>query len=254
MTPIDSSLLVKTRLCKFFARGECSRGGGCSFAHGRSELRAQPDFWRSQQCFDFVKHGTCAYGMDCRYAHSVEELCSSTATRPQPDSRGRRQGRPSPCHSEHGEPPARHSEHGEQRLQHLSEELEGLRGQAVYLQTRLATLLGSPGPDLGDAQGIDGLKGVQEAASRDGVLTRTRFRNSSGKDSNLLARECEPDVVPSGAMQGSSGGQMEHFNRVATNAALGVLIKNTFVDFAPHGAPANQRKHSAPPTFLAKNK
>jgi len=234
MTPIDSSLLVKTRLCKFFARGECSRGDACSFAHGRRQLRAQPDFWRSQQCFDFVKHGTCAYGMDCRYAHSVEELCSGTANRPQPDRRGGHRGRPPSRHSEHGEPPARHSEHGEQRLQHLSEELEGLREQAVYLQTRLATLLGSPGPELGDAQGIDGLKDIQ--------------------DSNLLASEWDPDVVPSGAMQGSSGEQMEHFNKVATNAAHGVLIKNTFLDFAPHGAPANQRKHSAPPTFLAKNK
>jgi len=79
--PSQPAALLKTKLCKFFAKGECSRGEACTYAHGRTQLRAQPDFWRTQLCFDFEKTGTCVYGAGCRYAHSANEVRPSGRTK-----------------------------------------------------------------------------------------------------------------------------------------------------------------------------
>ena len=46
----DSPMLTKTRMCKFFARGQCTRGEKCSFTHNSSELQKQPDLYRTQLC------------------------------------------------------------------------------------------------------------------------------------------------------------------------------------------------------------
>jgi len=67
-------LLMKTRMCKFFARGQCTRGSACSFAHNSTELQKQPDLYRTQLCISFLNAGTCNYGASCKYAHSVAEL------------------------------------------------------------------------------------------------------------------------------------------------------------------------------------
>ena len=57
---VDSALLGKTKLCKFFARGHCSDGKACSFAHGRKELRGQPDLFKTEACFRFSHSGSSA--------------------------------------------------------------------------------------------------------------------------------------------------------------------------------------------------
>jgi len=70
----DNHVLDKTRLCKYYASGKCVRGQACSFAHGRKQLRPQPNLYRTQICLDFTKVGVCSFGADCRYAHSLREM------------------------------------------------------------------------------------------------------------------------------------------------------------------------------------
>mmetsp|Transcript_53130 Transcript_53130/g.113466 ORF Transcript_53130/g.113466 Transcript_53130/m.113466 type:complete len:683 (-) Transcript_53130:495-2543(-) len=73
-TSIDDQLLSKTKLCKFFSKGFCSRGHSCTFAHGSKELRTQPNLFRTELCFEFTSSGRCQHGQSCKYAHSEEEL------------------------------------------------------------------------------------------------------------------------------------------------------------------------------------
>lgn len=70
----EDHLLDKTRLCRFFARGLCSRGSACTFAHGEAQLLPQPDLFKTGLCFDYMKAGTCRAGSSCRFAHSNDEL------------------------------------------------------------------------------------------------------------------------------------------------------------------------------------
>ncbi len=66
-------LFKKTKMCKFYARGCCTRGVECSFAHGDLELRDEPDLRKTEFCWDFWQKGACKDGADCRYAHSYAE-------------------------------------------------------------------------------------------------------------------------------------------------------------------------------------
>jgi len=70
----SAALLDKTKLCKFFAKGLCRRGHACTFAHGKRQIRPQPDLFRTQMCNDFISSGFCRFGDTCRYAHSSEEV------------------------------------------------------------------------------------------------------------------------------------------------------------------------------------
>lgn len=66
-------LFVKTKLCKFFAVGACSRGDECRFAHGRCDQVALPDFTKTQLCPSVLFYGVCE-APDCKFAHSKAEL------------------------------------------------------------------------------------------------------------------------------------------------------------------------------------
>jgi len=81
-TAQETHALDKTRLCKFFRRGQCTRGEACTFAHGKRQLRAQPDLYRTQPCIDFAKTGSCSFGAGCRYAHSADEMRPSDLLKP----------------------------------------------------------------------------------------------------------------------------------------------------------------------------
>jgi len=70
----NTHIFDKTRLCKFYAKGKCKRGQACTFAHGEVEVQAQPDFFRTQLCVDFVRSGACKAGSRCSYAHDPQEL------------------------------------------------------------------------------------------------------------------------------------------------------------------------------------
>lgn len=67
-------LFAKTRLCKFYPKGRCTKGRACTFAHGKEQLQQQPDLFRTTLCLDFLKTGACPVGSRCKFAHAQEEL------------------------------------------------------------------------------------------------------------------------------------------------------------------------------------
>ena len=71
----------KTRLCKFFAMGACTRGSSCAFAHGSDQLRDQPNFSKTRLCADFVERGRCSRGEACTFAHGKHELRPGSAAK-----------------------------------------------------------------------------------------------------------------------------------------------------------------------------
>ena len=64
----------KTRQCKFFLSGTCSRGVKCMFAHSQDELHASPNLQNTKMCKSFVLTGMCNNPLYCTYAHSEDEL------------------------------------------------------------------------------------------------------------------------------------------------------------------------------------
>ncbi|CAK0891504.1 unnamed protein product [Prorocentrum cordatum] len=81
--PDPSPLFHKTRLCKFFEVGACSKGEHCRFAHGSRDLAQNPDFTKTQYCPSVLAGAVCETGRACTFAHSKAEL------RPRVDSAGR---------------------------------------------------------------------------------------------------------------------------------------------------------------------
>lgn len=63
----------KTKLCKFYLAGGCTRGTQCAFAHSETDLRATPDLYRTQMCQRLAEKGACD-DPNCRYAHRRSEL------------------------------------------------------------------------------------------------------------------------------------------------------------------------------------
>jgi len=64
---------TKTRMCKFYAMRECTRGDSCTFAHTFDELKPMPDYTRTRFCVALSDRGRCD-DVNCTYAHSREEL------------------------------------------------------------------------------------------------------------------------------------------------------------------------------------
>jgi len=138
----DNHALDKTKLCKFFLKGQCRRGSTCTFAHGRRQLRPQPDLFRTQLCIDFVNGGSCSFGASCRYAHNSEELrvpdlkaSKAAATK--------RKAAPAavPTVPAAPAPPAPHQPPGgRSSAEALARELECVQQQAQRLQEQLLAL------------------------------------------------------------------------------------------------------------------
>lgn len=64
----------KTKLCAFYAKGLCTRGQNCVFAHTMDQLQPQPNLYRTKLCSNYMRHGGCDAGDNCNFAHSQEEL------------------------------------------------------------------------------------------------------------------------------------------------------------------------------------
>lgn len=71
----------KTKMCKFYKAGKCTRMHDCKFAHSRQELAPLPDFSRTRMCPDFCSSGFCRNGDECAFAHSWNELRPDTKAR-----------------------------------------------------------------------------------------------------------------------------------------------------------------------------
>nr|XP_043609579.1 zinc finger CCCH domain-containing protein 39-like [Erigeron canadensis] len=88
----NGNIFFKTRMCQRFLDGICGNGDGCSFAHGRSDLREPPpnwhelvkdskggnglhyndeDRWIQQRgiCKKFYYRNECPYGDKCNFSH-----------------------------------------------------------------------------------------------------------------------------------------------------------------------------------------
>jgi len=68
-----SHILDKTRICKFYMDGRCTKGEACTFAHSPAELQPQPIFYKTRYCPELVRLGACSAGSSCSYAHSRDE-------------------------------------------------------------------------------------------------------------------------------------------------------------------------------------
>jgi len=84
-TPVDASpasnaIFCKTKMCKFYMEGRCTRNTACKFAHGAAELEPLPNLYRTKMCPALSKTGYCDRGAACSFAHQSSEL------------RGRRKG------------------------------------------------------------------------------------------------------------------------------------------------------------------
>jgi hypothetical protein len=71
---VPEAAFRKTKLCKFYSNGFCSKGASCSFAHEEGTLAPQPDLFRTRLCFAFARSGVCRDGDACKYAHGAEQL------------------------------------------------------------------------------------------------------------------------------------------------------------------------------------
>ncbi|KAF4671986.1 hypothetical protein FOL46_009662 [Perkinsus olseni] len=69
----NREVFSKTRMCKFYLRGQCKHGSDCGYAHDWSELRQAPDLRKTKMC-QLYRKGQCPNGADCAYAHSRDEL------------------------------------------------------------------------------------------------------------------------------------------------------------------------------------
>lgn len=67
-------MLGKTRMCRFYGNGSCTRGDACNFAHRPSDLQIRPDLQKTHLCMAFQRCGRCRDGPACRYAHGEQEL------------------------------------------------------------------------------------------------------------------------------------------------------------------------------------
>jgi len=69
----DNHVFDKTRLCKFFLKGDCRHGLQCTFAHSEDDLLPKPLFFKTQLCSDFLSGRCLCSESECRFAHSEEE-------------------------------------------------------------------------------------------------------------------------------------------------------------------------------------
>jgi hypothetical protein len=68
-----TAVFGKTKLCKFYILGCCTKGKACCFAHDQSEMNPAPDLSRTKICKTLINTGICN-DPDCTYAHNKEEL------------------------------------------------------------------------------------------------------------------------------------------------------------------------------------
>eukprot|EP00405_Crypthecodinium_cohnii_P012759 CAMPEP_0206431196 /NCGR_PEP_ID=MMETSP0324_2-20121206/7230_1 /ASSEMBLY_ACC=CAM_ASM_000836 /TAXON_ID=2866 /ORGANISM="Crypthecodinium cohnii, Strain Seligo" /LENGTH=599 /DNA_ID=CAMNT_0053897097 /DNA_START=437 /DNA_END=2238 /DNA_ORIENTATION=+ len=67
------TIFQRTKMCKFFLLGCCSRGDQCHFAHSKEQLSELPNLYRTKLCRTLINTGSCT-DETCRYAHNKDEL------------------------------------------------------------------------------------------------------------------------------------------------------------------------------------
>ncbi|CAD7934743.1 unnamed protein product [Amoebophrya sp. A120] len=64
----------KTKMCKFYLMGVCTKGESCMFAHDQRDLQVLPDLQKTKLCDELLEYGRCSKGKMCSFAHSKNEL------------------------------------------------------------------------------------------------------------------------------------------------------------------------------------
>lgn len=71
-----SAGFTKTKMCKFYLEGNCTRGRKCTFAHGDEDVDSKPQPLCMKLCKTLIATGRCK-NQNCRYAHSKEQIASA---------------------------------------------------------------------------------------------------------------------------------------------------------------------------------
>lgn len=73
--PASAMLLGRpTVLCKFFLRGSCQKGPGCTFSHDVQGMPTVPVDQKLKTPCRYFELGQCMRGPACKFAHGYEEL------------------------------------------------------------------------------------------------------------------------------------------------------------------------------------
>jgi len=72
--PATNAIFRKTKMCKFYMAGRCTRKDACMFAHSAAELAPLPDFHFTKMCPAIEMGGRCDRGSACTFAHKLSEL------------------------------------------------------------------------------------------------------------------------------------------------------------------------------------
>eukprot|EP00927_Polykrikos_kofoidii_P047861 TRINITY_DN42148_c0_g1_i1.p1 TRINITY_DN42148_c0_g1~~TRINITY_DN42148_c0_g1_i1.p1 ORF type:complete len:451 (+),score=88.55 TRINITY_DN42148_c0_g1_i1:82-1434(+) len=70
---LRTTVFSRTKMCKFYLLGTCTKGDNCSFAHNSLDLEALPDLQRTKLCKTLINTGACN-DESCMYAHNKQEL------------------------------------------------------------------------------------------------------------------------------------------------------------------------------------
>jgi len=89
----------KTKMCKFYKTGACTRGSECVYAHSMCELEGPPDLHKTELCSQFTFAGFCDKGDACRFAHGAKELRQTSERKEHPNGAQRL-----PCGANPGSP------------------------------------------------------------------------------------------------------------------------------------------------------
>jgi len=68
-----TGLFSKTKMCKSAMIGMCTRGEGCTYAHGPQELQPLPKMYKTKMCRALSRNKEC-HDPSCQYAHTKSQL------------------------------------------------------------------------------------------------------------------------------------------------------------------------------------
>lgn len=80
-SPQSFDIFHKTKMCKFFIMGMCTRGESCQYAHSKEDLQIAPDLKCTKLCQDLIQTGQCRDPANCLFAHNKQELRISATCR-----------------------------------------------------------------------------------------------------------------------------------------------------------------------------
>mmetsp|Transcript_54692 Transcript_54692/g.158870 ORF Transcript_54692/g.158870 Transcript_54692/m.158870 type:complete len:326 (-) Transcript_54692:168-1145(-) len=230
--PTDTSRLQKTKMCKFFAAGQCTRGEACSFAHSKKQLRPQPNLFRTRVCLDFASGGGCAFGDKCKYAHSEQEVRPDNVMKPiKHAGAGKRRGdRPNP--------PAAHLD--------LAKELEEVKRQSEQLRAQLQALQSQVAVEPPTLEKLSGSQRSTSPSDAAGGSSSRRGRSPGPSPSGLASTICSEDGAKlERKASTSSWSDTIDMEEEEVQQEVEVSVKNTFFHLAPRrGSLALRRSRS----------